>query len=377
MGKIAALRDLEEASKSTTEKAIWDYWQSGANELVTLKENTEAFNKYRVRGRTMFDVSDMDLTAKKPLFGRRYKAPIGIAPSAHHKLAAPAGEMSTASACQKNDLPMALSSYSNCSVEEVNRVAPTSAVFFQLYVFKNRKTTEMLVKRAEKAGFKAILLTSDTPYIGQRHDDFYNNFQLPRDLTLGNFEGLATGQSINVPNPVEEGSRAEHSSDTNANVIDPSLTWDETIPWLKSITKLEIWSKGILTPEDAEAAISSGIDGIWVSNHGGRQLDSTIPTIEALGDVVEAVRGRIPVHLDGGVRRGGDIFKALALGADYVWIGRPALWGLKYNGQSGVELMQEILIRELRTVMALAGTRSTEEISKKCILRYGPRLERL
>jgi (S)-2-hydroxy-acid oxidase len=369
--KILKLKDLEDVASQKIDKGVFDFWQSGSHDLVTLRENSDAFNRYRIRGRTMINVSKVDTSPSKLLFGRKFDAPVGIAPSAHHTLAAPQGERATAGACEAVKVPMALSSYSNFSAEEVRDAAPTSAVFFQLYVFRDRTVSELLVRRAEQAGFKAILLTSDTPYIGQRYADRYNEFMLPRDIRLGNFEQLG-GREISVPHPVENKGGAN-----SGNLIDPSLTWHETIAWLTSITSLEIWAKGIVVPEDAEAAINAGVDGIWVSNHGGRQLDSTLPTIEALADIVDTVNGRVPVHLDGGVRSGSDIFKALAIGADFVWVGRPALWGLAYDGQAGVERMLRILTDDLNLVMALAGSRSVQEITRKSILRYGPRLEKL
>lgn len=371
--KVATLDDIERVAKSRTEKSVWDYWASGSNDLVTLKENSEAFGRFRIRTRTMVDVSHIDTSPRNQLFDQKYKFPLGISPSAHHLMACPSeGEVATAKACQASNVPMALSSYSNRSAKEVHAAAPSSAVFFQLYVFKNRATSAELVKRAEKAGFKAILLTSDTPYVGQRHEDYYNDFKIPTDLKLGNFENLG----IKIPNPVEEATK-KVVEEVNTNVIDPSLTWATTIPWLKSITKMQIWAKGILSAEDAEAAIAAGVDGIMVSNHGGRQMDSTIPAIEALPEVVDAVAGRVPVHLDGGARRGSDIFKALALGADFVWTARPALWGLKYDGQKGVEKVHDILHNEFKIVMALAGVTRVENINRSALRRYGPALVKI
>lgn len=367
--KILNLKDLEQYAASKIEKPVFDYWQSGAHDLLTLRENSAAFDRYRIRGRTMINVAQMDISPKIELFGHKYSVPVGIAPSANHILANPDGEQATAAACEAVNVPMGLSSFSNFSVDDVHNAAPHSAVFFQLYLFKNRKFSELLIRRAEQASFKAVLLTSDTPYVGQRYADKYNDFQLPKDIRMGNFEGLGK----KVPHPVERKDEAK----SEGLVIDPGLTWNETVKWLKSVTKMQIWAKGVVVPEDAEAAIAEGIDGIWVSNHGGRQLDSTLPTIEALSDVVDAVNKRVPVHVDGGFRSGGDIFKALAIGADFVWVGRPALWGLAYGGQKGVELMLHMLQEDLKLVMALAGTPTGRDITRKCILRYGPRLEKL
>ncbi|ANB15729.1 Cyb2p [Sugiyamaella lignohabitans] len=374
--KLLTLDDLEKKASQRIEKSVFDFWQSGAGDLSTLKENRNAFSRYKIIGRTMVDVSRLDTSPKNELFGKKFRAPIGVAPSSHHTLASPRGELATAGACENTKVPIGLSSYSNYSGAEVKDAAPNSAVFFQLYVFKNRKVSEQLVRRAEQAGYKAILLTSDTPYLGQRYADARNNFRLPRNVRLGNFEDLddGKGNKIKIPHPVEQ---KKGDSQTASNVIDPSLNWAETIPWLKSITNMQIWAKGIICGEDAQLAIDAGIDGIWVSNHGGRQLDETLPTIEALQDVVDAVKGRVPVHLDGGVRTGADIFKALAIGADFVWVGRPALWGLACNGQKGVEKMLEILIKDLSITMGLAGTPSVADISRKSIVRFGPRYSKL
>jgi (S)-2-hydroxy-acid oxidase len=366
MAKVVCVKDLEERSKSAS-RSVYEFWNSGANELITLRENEECFDNYRIRGRGLVDVSKVDLRSK-PLFGKRYDMPVGIAPCAHHQLATTDGEVATIRACEKSGWPLALSSFSSKSAADVKAAGPNSAVFFQLYVFQNRQTTEELIKRVEKAGYKAILLTIDTPYVGQRYADMHNKFQLPDHLKMGNFEGL------NVANPTERSGRT--SAPTN-NVIDPSLNWVETIPWLRARTNLEVWVKGVVTAEDTELALQAGVDGIWVSNHGGRQLDSAVPSIEALPEVVAAAKGRIPIHVDGGIRRGGDIFKALALGADFVWVARPALWGLLYDGQAGVELMQKLLFDEFKLVMALAGTLSIEQINENSLLRIWPRPQRV
>ncbi|CAN6602575.1 hypothetical protein TRVA0_002S01376 [Trichomonascus vanleenenianus] len=367
---LTNLKDLEEVALPLAAKDLRDFWQSGANDLVTLRENESNFNNYRIRARAMKDVSAIDMRPKK-LFGRQFDMPIGIAPCSHHQCATPEGEAATVKACETNKWPMALSSFSNRSAEEVIAAGPNSAVFFQLYVFKNRKTSVDLIRRVEKAGYKAILLTVDTPYVGQRYSDMKNKFVLPKHVSLGNFPGST------VPNPVERGRKDEEDSGNNANVIDPSLNWGETIPWLRANTKLEIWVKGIVTAEDTEAAIAAGVDGIWVSNHGGRQLDYGLSTIEALPEVVAAARGRVPIHMDGGIRRGADVFRALALGADFVWLARPALYGLLYDGQKGVELMQRLLQEELKHVMAFAGTPKISDIGVSSLIRVWPRPERV
>lgn len=377
---VATISDLEKASMPYAPKIARDYWQSGANEMRTVYENMEAFNYYKIRTRVMQDVSKLDTRAKKPLFGKVYDLPIGLAPTGFHQMANDQGELATAKAAKGKNVAMGLSSYSNKSLEDVKDAGGESPIFLQLYVFQNRETTEQLVKRAEKAGYKALALTVDTPMIGKRLSDDYNDFKLPSHLQLGNFSGLGSGPIDIGMSPSSVGKQdfeGGKKAEAPPNALDPSINWKETIPWLRSITSLEIWAKGVATEEDTEEAIAAGINGIWVSNHGGRQLDSTLATIDSLPEVVAAARGRVPVHFDGGVRRGGDVFKALALGADFVWVGRPILYGLQYDGQAGVDLMIKILGEELKYVMAMAGVVSTREITRRQLVRIGPAIQKL
>ncbi|CDO53315.1 hypothetical protein DV495_003574 [Geotrichum candidum] len=383
---IASIADLEKASMPYAQKLARDYWQSGANEMLTVAENKSAFDYYKIRTKVMTDVSKLNPKPKTKLFGKTYSVPIGIAPSAFHQMATDEGEVATAKAALSRDVPMTLSSYSNKSLEDVKAAGGDSVVFMQLYVFQNRATTEKLVRRAEKAGYKALALTVDTPMIGKRFADEYNEFKLPGYLKLGNFEattagpidiGMTPGSATKKAMAAESEDEAAPATTSEANAIDPRLNWAETIPWLRSITKLEIWAKGIATAEDTEAAIAAGIDGIWISNHGGRQLDSTLATIDSLPEVVEAAKGRVPVHIDGGFRRGGDVFKALALGADFVWLGRPVLYGLQYDGQKGLELALDIIREEFKYVMAMTGTTDTSGINRKQLVRIGPAIQKL
>ncbi|CAN6597005.1 hypothetical protein TRVA0_001S03642 [Trichomonascus vanleenenianus] len=380
--KIMCLQDLERVSMPMAQKQARDYWESGANDMVTVRENITAYNQYRIRARAMRNVAHVDAKPRTKLFGKEYAVPIGFAPSAFHQMATDEGEVATAKAAKSCNIPMGLSSYANRSHQDVKQAGGDSAVFFQLYVFKNRKTTEKLVRAVEKSGYKALLLTVDTPYLGQRYSDTRNNFKLPTHLKLGNFAGEVPGL-IDVGTEATSGSRmafddaAVAQAQSEANVVDPSINWAETIPWLRSISNLEIWVKGITTYEDAQLAVEAGVDGIWVSNHGGRQLDNTLATIDSLPEVVEAVKGRIPVHIDGGIRKGTDVFKALALGADFVWLGRPVLHGLQYDGQAGVELMHGLISKEFKYVMALSGCHNTSEITKKTLVRVGPGVSKL
>ncbi|KAK7204929.1 FMN-dependent dehydrogenase [Myxozyma melibiosi] len=373
--------DIEQAVRSKLDKATWDFWAGGANDLITIAENKAAYEEYRIRPRYMRDVTNVSTAPKKPLFsGLDFTVPIGIAPSSMHKLAHHEAEAATARAAKAHNWPMAISSYSTLSLEDAKEAAGDSLVFFQLYVFKNRDTSTDLVRRAEKAGFKAVLVTIDSPFLGLRFAEARNKFTLPPGLAPGNFaDGRYAGPidfAVDSKSKSKGPGKNDALKDGKPNIVDPALVFED-IKWLKSITKMQVWLKGVMTAEDAEAAVAAGADGVWVSNHGGRQLDQCLPTLHALPEVVAAVKGKIPVHVDGGVRRGSDVFKALALGADFVWIGRPVLWGLKYDGQAGVELVERFLEDELKLCMALSGTASVKDINKSYLTHRGPTWARL
>ncbi|XP_018440774.1 peroxisomal (S)-2-hydroxyacid oxidase GLO4 isoform X2 [Raphanus sativus] len=249
----------------------------------------------------------------------------------------------------------------SCTIEEV--ASSCNAVrFLQIYVYKRRDVTAQMVKRAEKAGFKAIVMTVDVPKLGRREADIKNKMVSPQ---LRNFEGLISTKVI-----PSEGSGVEALA---ASTFDASLTWKD-IEWLRSITKLPIMVKGILTREDALKAVEAGVDGIVVSNHGARQLDYSPATITVLEEIVHAVGGRIPVLLDGGVRRGTDVFKALALGAQAVLIGRPVVYGLAAKGEDGVRKVIEMLQSELELTMALSGCPTIDDITRNHVKTENERL---
>ncbi|XP_063104788.1 2-Hydroxyacid oxidase 1 isoform X3 [Cavia porcellus] len=264
-------------------------------------------------------------------------------------------------ACQTLGTGMMLSSWATSSIEEVAEACPDALRWMQLYFYKDRELTEQLVKRAEKMGYKAIFVTVDTPYLGNRFDDVRNRFKLPPQLRLKNFErnDLAFSPKQNFG---DKNGLAEYV----AEVIDPSISWED-ITWLRGLTSLPIVAKGILRGDDAKEAIKRGVDGILVSNHGARQLDGVPATIDALPEIVEAVEGKVEVFLDGGVRKGTDILKALALGAKAVFVGRPIIWGLASQGQKGVQDVLEILKEEFRLAMALSGCQNVKVIDKTLV----------
>uniref|UniRef100_A0A8C8B1G0 Hydroxyacid oxidase 2 n=1 Tax=Otus sunia TaxID=257818 RepID=A0A8C8B1G0_9STRI len=307
---MVCLSDFEAYAKKYLPKIAWDFFAAGADDCSTRDENILAYKRIHFRPRMLRDVSMMDIRTK--LLGTEISFPVGIAPTGFHQLAWPDGEKSTARGT--------LLTYSTCTLEEISAAAPGSLRWFQLYIHRNRAVSQQLVQQAEALGFQGLVLTADLPYTGKRRDDVRNGFRLPPHMQLKNLEGAFEVCKMN--------DRSEYGLPPNS--LDPSVTWND-IYWLRSLTHLPIIIKGILTKEDAELAVSHGVQGIIVSNHGGRQLDGGPATIDALVEVVEAVQGRVEVYLDGGIRKGSDVLKALALGAKCVFIGRPALWGLAYK----------------------------------------------
>lgn len=318
--------DYEALAQARMEPAAWDYYQSGVDDEVTLRANRSAFERIRLRPRVLVDVNTCDM--RTTLLGTTVSMPILIAPTGFHCLAHPEGECVTAQAAGNVDTLMIASSSATRSLEDIARAA-RGPLWFQLY-FYGRKNAGSLVQRAEVAGYRALVITVDAPRWGRKERAMRSSFSLPSHLVEANFSG-------------------EEDVDEYA-----AITW-EGLDWLRSLTALPIILKGILTAEDAVLAVEHGVDGIVVSNHGGRQLDSVPASIEALPEVVEAAGGRCEIYLDGGIRRGTDILKALALGARAVLIGRPILWGLAANGLEGVSHVLELLRAELELAMALAG----------------------
>ncbi|CAL5410139.1 unnamed protein product [Camellia sinensis] len=356
MDQITNVVEYEAIAKEKLPKMIYDYYASGAEDQWTLQENQNAFTRILFRPRMLIDVSKIDMTTT--VLGFKISMPILIAPTAMQKMAHPEGEVATARAASAAGTIMTLSSFATSSVEEVASTGP-GIHFFQLYMIKDKNVVAQLIRRAERAGFKAIALTVDTPRLGRREADIKNRFSLPSHLTFKNFEGLDLGKIDKTNDPGLTTYLAEQ--------IDQSLNWKD-LKWLQMITHLPILLKGVLTAEDASLAVQAGAAGIIVSNHGARQLDYVPATIMALEEVVEAVQGRVPVFLDGGVRRGTDVFKALALGASGVFIGRPVVFSLAANGEAGVRKVLQMLRNEFELTMALSGCRSLKEITRNHIV---------
>ncbi|KAK6284284.1 hypothetical protein POUND7_003236 [Theobroma cacao] len=317
------VNEFRELARRALPKMYYDFYSGGAEDQHTLKENEEAFGKIIILPRILRDVSGIDLSTT--VLGYNISMPVMIAPTGMHKLANPAGEIATAKAA------------SACKT---------------IMVYKRRDISAKLVQRAENNGYKAIVLTADSPRLGRREADIKNKLVVPQPKNL---EGLLSTKSVS-----DGGSGLEALA---RGTLDPSFCWED-IRWLKSITNLPILIKGVLTHEDAIKALEVGVAGIIVSNHGARQLDYSPATISVLEEVVHAVGGKVPVFLDGGVRRGTDIFKAVALGAQAVLVGRPVLYGLAAKGEYGVRQVLEMLMDELEITMALSGCSSVKEITR-------------
>ncbi|XP_028134646.1 2-Hydroxyacid oxidase 1-like [Diabrotica virgifera virgifera] len=358
MSDLFSVSEFEKHALEVLPKNIRDYYRSGAGRQETLADNRKAFFRYKVRPRYLRNVENIDLSTV--VLGEKISMPIGIAPSGMQKMAHPMGELAVVKAAQEMGVVYTLSTMSTYSIEEVAQAAPMAVKWFQVYIYKDRDLTRNLILRAEKAGFKAIVLTVDAPLFGLRIPDLKNKFTLPPHLKLANFEGRVSEMS---QDPTKGSGLNNYVND----LFDPSINWED-IKWLKSITNLPIVLKGILTAEDALLAVEAGVAAVQVSNHGSRQLDGTPAAIDALCDVVKAVGDKIEVYIDGGVTDGVDVLKAVALGAKMALVGRSALWGLVHSGQQGVERVLNILKNELRTGLGISGYSKINQIDRSLVV---------
>jgi 4-hydroxymandelate oxidase len=330
--------DYERLAQTHMEASAWDYYAGGSDDEVTLRANRAAFEHIRLRPRVLVDVNTCD--THTTVQGVPVSMPILVAPTAFHCLAHPGGECATAQGTSSAGTLMVASTSSTCSLEDIAK-AGGGPLWFQLYIH-DRLSTEELVARAAAAGYRALVVTVDSPRWGHKERSIRSNFRLPDHLRKANFQDQAVGQG------------------------DVFVTW-ESLDWLRSLTSLPILLKGILTAEDAALAVQHGVDGIIVSNHGGRQLDGVAASIEVLPEVVEAAQGHCEIYLDGGVRRGTDVLKALALGAQAVLVGRPVLWGLAVAGAEGVRNVLELLHAELILAMQLAGRPTLASLDRSLV----------
>jgi 4-hydroxymandelate oxidase len=326
--ELLNVSDYERAAEEKLDAAAFGYFAGGANDEWTLFENIEAFDRWVLRPRVLVDVSGV--TAGTSVLGTDVSFPVLVAPMAFQGLAHPDGEKAMARGAAAAGTIMCLSTLSTVGIEEAAEAAPDGARWFQLYWGPDRARVQDLVERAAAAGYSAIVVTVDLPEVGRRERDLRTGFEAPVQL---------------------------------ADVVDNSLTWRD-LEWLRARTSLPLLLKGVLTAEDAALACEAGVEGLVVSNHGGRQLDGVAATLDALPEVVEAVEGRAEVLVDSGVRRGTDVVKALALGARAVLAGRAPLWGLAVGGAEGVERVLGLLRGELELALALCGCASPAEVTR-------------
>ena len=356
--KIEAINlwELEERARELLPQMGYDYYASGANDEITLRENRAAYERITLLARMLVDVSVRNMSTT--VLGESVSMPILVAPTALQGLAHPEGEMATTKAAGAAKTVTTLATLSTSSIEEAMAVA-TGPVWFQLYVFRDRALSASLVQRAAAAGCKAVVLTVDVPVPGKRERDVRNRLTLPDHLSLRNL--LPAGLQ-KLPEEAAGSGLAAYI----ASLFDPALTWKD-IEWLAGLTKLPILVKGILRADDALRAVHHGASGIIVSNHGARQLDTTPATISVLPEIVDAVAGAVEVYVDGGIRRGTDVLKAIAYGARAVLVGRPILWGLAVGGEAGVKYVLEMLRQEFDLAMALSGCPSLPAITRDLV----------
>ncbi|HEU4599588.1 MAG TPA: alpha-hydroxy acid oxidase [Solirubrobacterales bacterium] len=348
--------DVVREGESRLEQGPRDYFAGGAGDEVTLRENVAGWSRWRLRPRVLTDVAAV--TAGTELLGRPAAAPILVAPVAYQRMAHPEGEAAMAAGAAAAGAVMCLSTLSTTRPAAVAAAAPAGRHWFQLYPFRDAAVTRALMDEAVEAGFEAILLTADAPPGGNRERDRRNRFTLPKELGTPSLTA-ATG-----------GDRELSIEDTFA-LMNHGLTWDD-LAELASECRVPVLVKGVLTAEDAELAVAHGAAGVVVSNHGGRQLDRSPATAEVLPEIAEAVDGRIAVLVDGGIRRGIDVATALALGADAVLVGRPALWGLAAAGADGVARVLTMLREELELALALCGCAAPSRLSRSHVRRALP-----
>ncbi|KAF2987740.1 hypothetical protein EK904_015152 [Melospiza melodia maxima] len=332
-GRPVCIADFEEYARSFLPKSVYDYYSSGADDQETLAENVAAFSRWKLYPRVLRDVSVMDLSTS--VLGHRVTVPVCVAATAMQRMAHPLGETATARACQAVGTGMMLSSWATSSMEEVAAAAPAALRWLQLYAYKERR--EMYKRDTSLKNFSSSDLA----------------FSSGKDF------GEDSGLAVYV-----------------AEAIDATVSWED-VKWLRTLTSLPIVLKGILRADDAREAVKLGVNGILVSNHGARQLDGVPATIDVLPEIVEAVEGKVEVFLDGGVRKGTDVLKALALGAKAVFVGRPVLWGLAYQGEEGAKEVLQMLKEEFCLAMALTGCRRVEEIDRTLIRRHQALLSKI
>lgn len=348
LSALVSLFDFESAARSRISRMYWEY-MSGVADEITLRWNREAYDRLQLCPKVLVDVSHVDTTVN--LLGRKFAHPILLAPAADHRMIHPEGELATARGAADAGAICVVSSFSNTSFEEVAK-GTAAELWFQVYVQRDRGFTRDVVQRVEATGCKALCVTVDAPVFGARNRQARAKYALA--------EGLSRPH---LPPPSKS---TAGGLQVFTDFVEPALSWRD-IDWLRSISTTPILLKGVLDPDDADRAVAEGVAGVIVSNHGARNLDTVPATITALPRVVEKVAGRIPVLVDGGIRRGTDVVKAIALGAAAVLIGRPYLYGLAVGGATGVTRVIDILRSELEMAMCLLGRPSIEGIDRSAL----------
>jgi 4-hydroxymandelate oxidase len=341
LNDAVCLADLEPLARRVMTPMAFEYVSGGAGDERTLAWNTEAFTRIRLRPRVLADVSTLDTSVR--VLGQTLSLPLLLAPAAYHRLFHPEGELATARGAAVANVPYIVSTCTTTPLEEIAAAAPNGVRWLQIYVTPDRTRTRDLVQAAEATGIRALCLTVDTPVAGTRNREQRTGFALPATCVTPYMRHVAGADGPGLPFV--------------------AITWRD-VEWLRAQTRLPVLLKGVLSGEDAARGVDSGAAGIVVSNHGARNLDTVPASIDALPEVIDAVAGRVPVLLDGGVRRGTDIVKALALGATATMIGRPYLYGLALGGAEGVEHVVRILRTELESAFALLGRASVGSVDR-------------
>ncbi|HXD23267.1 MAG TPA: alpha-hydroxy acid oxidase [Gemmatimonadaceae bacterium] len=350
------LAEFESAAAARLPRMVFDYYAGGAGDEVTLRAARAAWDAIQIRYRVLREVSTRTLATT--VLGDALAFPLMVAPMAFQRLAHADGELATARAAAAAGVGMILSTLATTSIEDVRAAGP-GPLWFQLYIYRDRGASRALVERAERAGCTALVLTVDSPLLGRRERDVRNAFHVTDDFTVPNLTG--------DPRAALAAAGAHGGGSALASFVeahwDSSISWRD-VEWLRSVTRLPVLVKGIVRGDDARLALEHGAAGVIVSNHGGRQLDTAVPSARALPEVADAMAGRGALLVDGGIRRGTDIVKSLALGAHAVLLGRSVLWGLAVGGQPGVAQVLELLRAETDLAFALAGCRSPHELTR-------------
>jgi isopentenyl diphosphate isomerase/L-lactate dehydrogenase-like FMN-dependent dehydrogenase len=338
--------DFERLAEGKIEAGAWGYVAGGAGDERTMADNVAAFRRWHLRPRMLVDVASV--STRVTILSDEISLPVLVAPTALQYLAHPEGDLAMARGAAAAGTIMCLSTLGGASPAELAQAAPGARQWFQLYWSRDRGFTQSLVESAADAGFEAIVLTVDFASAGRRERDLRAAFEIPPDTPLPNLAEHLGGGDFHA---------------TIGQVVDPTVTWRD-LEWLRSVSSLPLLVKGILTEEDAQLACEHGVDGVVVSNHGGRQLDGTPASLDALPEVAEAVAGRCLVLMDGGIRRGTDVAMALALGAQAVLVGRPTLWGLAVDGENGVRRVLELLRDEIELALRLLGCATPSAVTR-------------